>query len=124
MGWLYMSLSRQELIRRLIAPRNDETAWVETIAHEVQDDILWSVEQFTARQKTSSLNAGQSRKTIVCYLLDAYGGKWGYKALDESMHPYYYSCPLRFLDLAPEQSREWRAGVRACHAQQTTALAG
>jgi hypothetical protein len=37
------------------------------------------------------------------------------------MHPYYYSCPLRFLDLAPEQSRAWREGVRAYHAQRAGA---
>lgn len=39
------------------------------------------------------------------------------------MHPYYYSCPLSYLDLAPEQSAEWRAGVRAYHARRRTSKA-
>lgn len=41
---------------------------------------------------------------------------WGYKDMEESMHPYYYDCPLKFLEQAPEKSPEWRAGVRAYHA--------
>ena len=42
---------------------------------------------------------------------------------DESMHPYYYTCPLSYLDLAPEQSADWRAGVRAYHARRRTPTA-
>ena len=121
MGWTYLPVPREELIRRLLAPEDGATAWVKIIAHEVQDEILWSVEQFTARQTTSFLEAGQSRAFIVCYLLNGSAGGSGYKALEESMHPFYYSCPLHFLDLAPEQSRAWREGVRAYHAQRAGA---
>jgi hypothetical protein len=39
------------------------------------------------------------------------------------MHPYYYSCPLSYLDLAPEQSADWRAGVRAYHVRRRTPTA-
>ena len=39
------------------------------------------------------------------------------------MHPYYYTCPLSYLDLAPEQSADWRAGVRAYHARRRTPTA-
>ncbi len=51
-------------------------------------------------------------------LLQSSGGKWGYKAMDESMAPYYYSCPLRYLDMAKELSPGWREKVRAHHARQ------
>ena len=61
--------------------------------------------------------------TSAAICLERSGGQWGYKPLDESMHPYYYSCPLSYLDLAPEQSAEWRAGVRAYHARRRTPTA-
>lgn len=44
---------------------------------------------------------------------------WGYKDMDESMHPYYYSCPLSYLDMVPVVgSEEWRQGVREYHQRQ------
>ena len=48
---------------------------------------------------------------------------WGYKDLDESMHPYFYSCPLKYLDLVPIEQYggnvEWRGFVRSHHARIT-----
>ncbi|MCA9380929.1 hypothetical protein KC678_01565, partial [Candidatus Dojkabacteria bacterium] len=41
---------------------------------------------------------------------------WGYKDMDESMHPYYYNCPLSFLDMTPVACEEWRQHVRNYHA--------
>jgi hypothetical protein len=115
MGWTFMPVSREELIRRLTAPRDDAEFHSETIAQDAQDDVLWSVERITARQKTSFLEAGQSGNFIVCYLLDTYRDNQGYKALDETAHPFAYSCPLSFLDLAPERCPAWRRGVRKFH---------
>jgi hypothetical protein len=40
------------------------------------------------------------------------------KHMDESMHPYYYGCPLNFLGLVPECCKEWRDGVRQWHTRQ------
>ena len=31
--------------------------------------------------------------------------------------PCYYNCPLKFLDMAPVASEEWRKGVREFHAE-------
>jgi hypothetical protein len=53
---------------------------------------------------------------IGCHLLESAGLEWGYKSLDESVHPYYYSCPLRYLDMAPVQSPAWRERVHRFHA--------
>jgi hypothetical protein len=111
MGWIFMPVSREELISRLIAPKDDGRLFVETLAHEAQDEVLWSVE--FRGQKTE--DRGQSGNFIVVYLLDSHRDNWGYKALEESMHPFYYSCPLCFLDLAPEQCPAWRKGVRKYH---------
>jgi hypothetical protein len=38
---------------------------------------------------------------------------WGYKPMTESMGPYYYKCPIGFLDEAPVRCESWRAKVRA-----------
>jgi hypothetical protein len=50
---------------------------------------------------------------IAVFLLEKARGEWGYKDLSECEHPYYYGCPLRFLDAAPETCKEWRETVRA-----------
>lgn len=41
-----------------------------------------------------------------------HGMGWGSKGMDESSHPYYYSCPVAWLDLAPETCPAWRKIVR------------
>lgn len=45
---------------------------------------------------------------------------WGYKDMDESVGPHYYSCPLSYLDEVPQPEstfcRDWRDRVRAYHA--------
>ncbi len=95
------------------------------IAHALRGNVLWSVVEMTAKAEGvhHDLAAGQSPRYIRCDLLERSGGQWGHKPLDESMHPYYYSCPLSYLDLAPEQSADWRAGVRAYHARRRTPTA-
>jgi hypothetical protein len=118
MSWTFIpGISREALIQRLIAPGDDGTTCTEVLAHADQDDVLWSVERVTARQKTSRLEAGQSDCYLVCFLLDNHRGNWEYKAMEEIMHPYCYSCPLSFLDLAPERCPEWRQKVREYHQQ-------
>jgi len=58
------------------------------------------------------------RRDIVLYLLGKCGSEWGYKDMDETMHPYFYNCPLKLLKLAPERCPEWRAKVHANHAKK------
>lgn len=48
------------------------------------------------------------------------GGGWGYKDMDEDMAPFYYDCPVSYLDAPAEPSengKAWRAAVRE-HAQR------
>jgi hypothetical protein len=44
---------------------------------------------------------------------------WGYNDLEESMHPYFYSCPLGYLEMVPLEvfggNEEWRTLVRSHH---------
>lgn len=122
MGWIFSRQSRSELIARLIEPQETERASAKVIAHALRGNVLWSVAELTAKVEDvhRDLASGQSLRYIRCDLLERSGNEWGYKSMDESMHPYYYSCPLRYLDMAPEQSRDWREGVRAYHARRRT----
>lgn len=56
---------------------------------------------------------GTADRFIECILVERKRGSYGYKTMDEGMHPYYYDCPIKFLTLAPVASEAWRAEVRA-----------
>lgn len=119
MGWYFSRQTRDQLIHKLIEPQDAENARSEVIAHTLRGNVLWSVVRITAKRAgVMKLAVGDSINVIRCDLLQGSGGEWGYKPLDESMHPYYYSCPLRYLDMAPVQSPKWREGVRAHHASR------
>jgi hypothetical protein len=125
MGWTFSRQSRSELIQKLIRTQETEQACLKVITHALRDDVLWSVVEITAKQDGvyPNLAPGQSLRVICCDLLQGGASEWGHKPLEEAMHPYYYSCPPSYLDMAPEQSREWRKGVRAYHAQHGTTTA-
>jgi hypothetical protein len=119
MGWHFARQSRDQLIRELIEPQESERARSEVIAHAIRSNVLWSIVRVTAKQAgVLDLAVGESTTFIRCDLLKGSGGEWGHKPLDESMHPYYYSCPLRFLDRAPVRSSEWRERVHSYHASR------
>ncbi|MDR2839038.1 MAG: hypothetical protein LBV49_10830 [Azonexus sp.] len=124
MGWLFKNESREELIRDLTKPYDTEQVSCKTIAHAICHEgdygVLWSVAELTAKQKGAlkDLAPGQFIRLIRCDLLDCHKGQWGYASLGETMHPFYFSCPLSYLDMAPEQSAEWRNKVRAYHADR------
>ena len=69
-------------------------------------DSFWSVTQVTAKADGvhRDLAPGQSLRYIRCDLLQRSGGQWGYKPLDESMHPYYYSCPVSYTHLRAHET--------------------
>ncbi|MQT88093.1 hypothetical protein DYL61_16825 [Pseudomonas nabeulensis] len=120
MGWLFSSRSRSELIHDLIQPEDHARASVCVVAHTLRGNVLWSVVEVTAKAEGvhKDLAPGQSTRYIRCDLLQRSGGQWGYKGMDESVHPFYYTCPLRYLEMAKEISPEWREKVRAYHAQR------
>jgi hypothetical protein len=78
--------------------------------------VLWKVWEW----KYYDIHTDELVRTdrwIACDLLrwDKSCNGWGYKDMEESSHPYFYSCPLGYLKLAPEKSKEWREGVRKYH---------
>lgn len=122
MGWTFVRTSRDQLIRELIAPQETDRAHSTVVDHTLNGKVLWTVVRVTAQQAgVMNLAVGESTCYIGCNVMEGSSDRWGYKSLDESVNPYYYSCPLRYLDMAPEQCRKWREGVHAYHAQRRTA---
>jgi hypothetical protein len=120
MGWTFSRQSRAELIRRLVRSKETEDASIVVVAHTLRGTVLWSVVEVTAKRSGvfEGLSPGQTGRYILCDLLVRACDEWGHKPLDESMHPFYYSCPLRYLDMAPVRCADWRQRVRAFHEQR------
>jgi len=82
--------------------------------------VLWTVWERTFEK--DGIEAQQTERWIGCDLLRHHGGSWGYKDMEEAMHPYYYSCPLKYLGMVPVEEFgghvEWRENVRRYHARQ------
>jgi hypothetical protein len=83
--------------------------------------VLWAV--WERRIIKDGVQVRPVERWITCDLLRYqrdYG--WGYKDMDESAHPYYYSCPLKYLGMVPIDqyggNKDWREGVRANHARK------
>jgi hypothetical protein len=69
-------------------------------AHKLVGDELWTVQDIG------------DDIIIVLYLFEREGMIWAYKDMGESCGPFYYRCPLEFLDCASEKNIEWRNSVR------------
>lgn len=112
MGWLHTrGFTRQDMVRECIKDQPASGDTYRTLAHRAVGNQLWTVQVLV-----DAAGNGLRKPEIVLFLLrgDRNFG-WGYKDMTESMHPYYYDCPLAFLAMAPEVSPAWRDGVRARH---------
>jgi hypothetical protein len=103
MGWYYANQSRAATIQELTARH--------TLRKFTSGNTLWTVHELA-----------DGSRFIGCYLMQKSGTDWGYKPMDESMHPYYYSCPLAFLAMVPVACQEWRDGVQAYHVKRNARL--
>lgn len=120
MGWLHGWESRAALVKHLC----EEPRTYKTLAHKTtQEDgqsILWAVHEVL---KDSDAEKCLGKRFIACYLMDGRGNdryKYGYKGMEESMGPYFYSCPITYLDMAPEVTCPvWRDKVKAHHARMS-----
>jgi hypothetical protein len=65
------------------------------MAREDGEHVLWTVE--------CGAKDGHDYRRICCYLLrtDGCNGSWGYKPLDETVGPCYYSVPRAWLKKYP-----------------------
>jgi hypothetical protein len=131
MGWLFKcGCSRRDLIVERIEGwerTNAEGVFIKTacVAHCYRggmfSGVLWTVWERTFTKDRTEVQP--TERWIGCDLLrsqKSFG--WGYKDMDESMGPYFYSCPLKYLNLVPIEkfggNAEWRATVRRYHQRQ------
>ena len=122
MGWDYtQGATRGDIVKELTA----STDRCKTLAFQVVGAVLWTVQE--ARRLDNNWQPyGEPVRFIGCYLLAGSikrtpGCSAGYKAMEEEMGPYYYTCPLHFFDMVPEPdseiARNWRRQVREWHAE-------
>lgn len=127
MGWLFGWDTKKDLIKHRVKRERSKTGTTWTcLAHCYRGNrfsgVLWSV---WARRS----NDGDEVRYIACDLLrcvpqkeDSGCGWWGYKDMEEVAHPYYYSCPISYLDMAPVACPEWREKVREYHQKHYRSL--
>lgn len=129
MGWYYPhGVNRKELIAQRVEEWERDTGELlvksTCLKHcyrgGVFSGVLWSVWERTFTKDSKEVQPSQ--RWIGVDLLHCYQGEWGYKPLDESMGPYYFSCPLSYLDLVPLDryggNSEWREAVVEHHRRQ------
>ena len=129
MGWTYPTdVSRKELIQQRTKSWQREINGVTVkstcLSHCFRggrfSGVLWAVFERTFEKGGEQVE--RTQRWITCDLIRCHGGDWGYKDMQEAEHPYYYSCPQKYLDLVPiEQyggNAEWRFQVRLHHQKQ------
>ena len=85
----------------------------QAIKHCARGNILYVVHESTT--------ATETYRFIGVYILLKDREGWGYKPMDETMMPYYFNCPVSYIELAEEKpkagglgesSHKWRFRVR------------
>ena len=105
MGWDYLKgQNKKSLVAMLTKPGYLAK---EVVAHEVINTAPGKAELWLVLETEKA-----GRLIALCLLESQKGYGWGYKDMVESMGPYTYSCPVPFLDMAPETCPEWRVKVR------------
>lgn len=115
MGWSFTkNASKSDVIKDRTQNWENEKYSVICLRHTCVGSVLWTVWERT--DKTTN----QKERYIGCDLFQKQKGYgYGYKDLEESSQPYYYSCPLSYLNMVPVASPEWREKVREYHNQKT-----
>lgn len=106
MGWSTQFSTKEKLIGELISHLKNNVNHT-YIRHSLVGNHLWFVVE----------NRNDGKRIIGLYLIRSFGnGEYGYKAIDELAHPYYYDCPLSFFKLANDLiCEEWRTEVKQYH---------
>jgi hypothetical protein len=107
MGWLsFRNTGKQAVVRQIKLDYDAITQW------SLVGNNLWGL--FVIPNDTAKYKQGE--KVILLYRLSSFGkNEYGYKELCESVHPYHYNCPLKFLKEATVTCQEWRDNVVKFH---------
>lgn len=113
MGWLFTSgATRSKIVNENTQPWENDKTIAKCLTYCLRGNCLWMVWELTDKA------TGKTEKYIGLDLLQAQRGYgWGYKGMSESVHPYYYTCPLSYLSMVPVANAEWRAKVLLYHNQ-------
>ena len=106
MGWLTSrKWTKQTLVERLTASEEKNGIVRTCLKHSLKGNVLWTVWEISFPYKPTT-------RFIGCDLLsNSSRGEWGYKDMDESCGPYYYTCPISFFKLVPVANQQWRDEV-------------
>jgi hypothetical protein len=112
MGWLsYSNTGKQAVVRQIKLDYDATTQW------SLVGNNLWAL--YTVSQKDVDYNPNNvlGQKVILLFRLEYFKRDkgYGYKDMCESMHPYQYNCPLKFLKEATVTCQEWRDNVVKFH---------
>lgn len=118
MGWTFTREARRaDIIAERIASWSNDTHAGQTIRHCLKGNVLWTVRAIIDK------STHRIERYIGCDLLQREKGfGWGYKDMCESAHPYYYSCPLAYVEMVSVACEAWRERVRDYHARQKRRL--
>lgn len=105
MGWDFAPMWRTK--KEIVAELTEDEERV--VRFQVIGSTLWTIE-----------DAGHDELMICVYLLARSRRLhcWGFKAMSEQVGPFYYDCPLEFIDLVPVVNTAWREKVRRYWAQR------
>jgi len=107
MGYLFpYGATRKDIIDDRCASWKWPKASYQTITKCCRGNVLWRVVEIYMK------DTGHFERYIACDLLASNNGDWGYKDMTEEDHPYYYSCPVSYLEGTRVFSTEWREGVK------------
>lgn len=133
MGWLFSSSwSDRETLRDHLVNGNGlkhlKSCW--------KGNNLWAVCEYTYPENHQE-RPGLTIQFVALYLCAKHGkgmDGWGYKDMDESAGPCYYTCPISYIEQVEAHEKangygphayaaEWRASVREVVAKRRRKLA-
>lgn len=111
MGWTTGWHSKEQVIEHCL----DWGSKFNSLAHTVRGNRLWVLKQYNEGERAGEV-------FVALYLISNSKGEWGYKDLDDSVGPYYFDCPLSYIEKTIKSGRklsewtvEWHEKVRAHH---------
>ena len=109
MGWYYThGASRSDIITELTHEQVTEDRVFRTLRKCFRGNTMYTLHE--------GGKPGETKKWLGVYLLQRSSSGWGYKPMSEDALPYYFDCPVSYLDEADpattENAKEWRQTVR------------
>jgi hypothetical protein len=111
MGWTsFDNHNKKQVIDRIKEENTNVSQW------SVVGNNMWGLLELPADFITKNTEYKLGDKAILLYKLASFdNNEYGYKEMCESVHPFAYNCPLKYLKQAVVVCQEWRDGVVKFH---------